>query len=53
MDRITLIGELITGKKLTNYLEIGVFNGRVFFRVKSTFKTVSYTHLTLPTNREV
>jgi len=38
MDRITLIGELITGKKLTNYLEIGVFNGRVFFRVKSTFK---------------
>lgn len=38
MDRITLINELMTKKKLTNYLEIGVFNGRVFFRMKSTFK---------------
>jgi hypothetical protein len=38
MDRIALINELMTKKKLTNYLEIGVFNGRVFFRVKSTFK---------------
>jgi len=38
MDRIALINELMTKNKLTNYLEIGVFNGRVFFRVKSTFK---------------
>lgn len=38
MDRITLINELMAKKKLHNYLEIGVFNGRVFFRVKSTFK---------------
>ena len=38
MDRITLVNELMTMKKLKNYLEIGVFNGRVFFRVKSTFK---------------
>ncbi|SRR5258706_4657068 len=38
MDRITLVNELMTKKKLKNYLEIGVFNGRVFFRVKSTFK---------------
>lgn len=38
MDRISIINELMSKKKLTNYLEIGVFNGRVFFRVKSTFK---------------
>jgi hypothetical protein len=38
MDRISLITELMAKKNLTNYLEIGVFNGRVFFRVKSTFK---------------
>lgn len=38
MNRITLINELMNKKKLNNYLEIGVFNGRVFFRVKSTFK---------------
>jgi hypothetical protein len=38
MDRIALIRELMTKKNLINYLEIGVFNGRVFFRVKSTFK---------------
>lgn len=38
MNRITLIEELMSKKKLKNYLEIGVFNGRVFFRVKSSFK---------------
>jgi len=38
MDRITLVNELMTKKNLKNYLEIGVFNGRVFFRIKSTFK---------------
>ncbi len=38
MDRIALVKELMAKKKLKNYLEIGVFNGRVFFRIKSTFK---------------
>ncbi len=38
MDRITIIQELMKKKRLNNYLEIGVFNGRVFFRIKSTFK---------------
>lgn len=38
MDRIMVISELMKKKKLKNYLEIGVFNGRVFFRVKSSFK---------------
>lgn len=38
LNRIALISELMTKKKLNNYLEIGVFNGHVFFKVKSTFK---------------
>src|SRR6266516_7809074 len=38
MDRITLVAELMAKKNLSNYLEIGVFNGRVFFRIKSKFK---------------
>lgn len=38
MNRVTLIQSLMKQKGLKNYLEIGVFNGHVFFRVKSTFK---------------
>lgn len=38
MDRIDVIQRLIKEKKYTNYLEIGVFNGRVFFRVKCDLK---------------
>lgn len=38
MDRIKLIQLLMKQKGLTNYLEIGVFNGHVFFKVKSKFK---------------
>ena len=38
MDRVTLIQSLMKQKGLKNYLEIGVFNGHVFFRIKSTFK---------------
>lgn len=33
-----IIQALMKGKKLKNYLEIGVFNGHIFFRVKSNFK---------------
>ncbi|MGH2646222.1 MAG: class I SAM-dependent methyltransferase [Ginsengibacter sp.] len=38
MNRVTLIQLLMKQKGLKNYLEIGVFNGHVFFRVKSAFK---------------
>ena len=38
MNRITLIQSLMKQKGLKNYLEIGVFNGHVFFRIESTFK---------------
>jgi len=35
MNRITVIRTLMRQKNLKNYLEIGVFNGHVFFRVRS------------------
>jgi hypothetical protein len=38
MDRLLLIRTLMKEKKLHNYLEIGVFNGHIFFRIKSSFK---------------
>ncbi|HSN09668.1 MAG TPA: class I SAM-dependent methyltransferase [Hanamia sp.] len=38
MDREKVILTLMKQKKLSHYLEIGVFNGHIFFRVKSTFK---------------
>ena len=38
MDRQQVIQTLMKEKKLNNYLEIGVFNGHIFFRVKSNFK---------------
>jgi hypothetical protein len=38
LSRLSVIKSLIKNKKLKNYLEIGVFNGHVFFRVPSTSK---------------
>lgn len=38
MDRQEVIQTLMKEKKLNNYLEIGVFNGHIFFRIRSTFK---------------
>jgi hypothetical protein len=38
MDRLQLIQRLMKQKKLSNYLEIGVFNGHIFFRIRSHFK---------------
>ena len=38
MNRLTIIKALMNQKQLKNYLEIGGFNGHVFFRVSSTFK---------------
>ena len=39
MNRIKLIQSLMKQKGLSNYLEIGVFNGHVLFKIKSKFKT--------------
>jgi hypothetical protein len=38
MERVTCIKALMKEKKLKNYLEIGVSNGHVLFRIKSNFK---------------
>ena len=38
MDREKVILGLMKQKKLSHYLEIGVFNGHIFFKVKNTFK---------------
>ena len=38
MDRLHIIQALMANKKLNNYLEIGVFNGHIFFRIRSHFK---------------
>jgi hypothetical protein len=39
MDRQYILQTLMKQKKLNNYLEIGVFNGHIFFRIQSDFKT--------------
>ncbi len=38
MNRLDVIQALMRQKGLKNYLEIGVENGHIFFRIKSTFK---------------
>lgn len=38
MNRLEIIQSLMKEKGLKNYLEIGVFNGHIFFRIKSDFK---------------
>lgn len=38
MDRLKIIQLLMKKKRLKNYLEIGVFNGHIFFRIRSDFK---------------
>lgn len=38
MDREKVILALMKQKQFSNYLEIGVFNGHIFFKVKSNFK---------------
>jgi hypothetical protein len=38
MDRLLILQTLMKQKKLKNYLEIGVFNAHIFFKVKSNFK---------------
>jgi len=38
MNRLTVLKALMQQKNLRNYLEIGVFNGHIFFRIRSSFK---------------
>ncbi|MFC5410035.1 class I SAM-dependent methyltransferase [Larkinella bovis] len=38
LNRLDVIDALMAQKKLKNYLEIGVANGHIFFRVRSPFK---------------
>ena len=38
MNRLKAIQLLMKYKQLKNYLEIGVFNGHIFFRIKSKLK---------------
>jgi hypothetical protein len=38
MDRLTALTALTQQKGFRNYLEIGVFNGHIFFRIRSSFK---------------
>jgi len=38
MNRLIVLKALMQHKTLRNYLEIGVFNGHIFFRIRSGFK---------------
>jgi len=40
-------------KHLKNYLEIGVFNGHIFFRIKSTFKLAVDPYFRFDTSRKI
>lgn len=52
MNREKVILTLMKQKQLCNYLEIGVFNGHIFFRVKSTFKIAVDPHFKFDTLRK-
>jgi len=53
MNRLSIIKTLMQQKKLSNYLEIGVNNGHVFFRVNSTFKLAVDPEFTFDTARKI
>jgi hypothetical protein len=53
MNRLTVIQTLIDQKKLKNYLEIGVFNGHVFFRVKTGSKIAVDPQFRFDTSRKI
>jgi hypothetical protein len=44
MNRLTVLRDLMRQRGLTNYLEIGVLNGHIFFRVRSRFKVAVDPH---------
>jgi len=53
MNRLSIIKTLMQQKKLRNYLEIGVNNGHVFFRVSSTFKLAVDPEFTFDNARKI
>jgi len=53
MNRVELIQSLMKQKCLANYLEIGVFNGHVLFRIKSTFKIAVDPEFTFDAVRKI
>lgn len=53
MDRKQAILLLMREKNLKNYLEIGVFNGHIFFRVKSDFKIAVDPEFRFSTGRKI
>ena len=53
MDREQVILQLMREKNLKNYLEIGVFNGHIFFRVKSNFKVAVDPFFRFNTGRKI
>ncbi|AQG80870.1 class I SAM-dependent methyltransferase [Spirosoma montaniterrae] len=53
MNRLELIQALMRQKGLRNYLEIGVENGRIFFRVQSKFKVAVDPHFMFDTGRKI
>jgi hypothetical protein len=53
MNRQQVIQQLMHEKGLKNYLEIGVFNGHIFFRVKSNFKLAVDPDFRFRTGRKI
>jgi hypothetical protein len=53
MDRLSILKALIKKKKLKNYLEIGVLNGHIFFRIRSRFKIAIDPEFTFNTSRKM
>ena len=53
-DLLTLLQENINKDRALHYTSVGIHKDDLSFEIDSyPIKTVSYTHLTLPTNREV
>jgi hypothetical protein len=53
VNRKQVIHALMRARNLKNYLEIGVFNGHIFFRVKSRFKVAVDPFFRFSTGRKI
>jgi hypothetical protein len=53
MNRLDVIQALMRQKDLKNYLEIGVENGHIFFRIKSSFKVAVDPNFMFDTSRRI
>jgi hypothetical protein len=53
MNRLTILKTLIRKKRLKNYLEIGVLNGHIFFRIRSRFKIAIDPEFTFNNSRKI